>query len=179
MMKNGVLYIVDEDDEQVTAAREDTGEMPYEEENTEIENEYSAEDLAVEGDFSQKQYEAGFWNSLPGYATLIGIVLIVLALAMFFLFFGVIVTGEMEEHDEVFELCAIRLMRRREGKWCVKLGSAFDDNAVLKLRIGILFAVIFNEWDVTGEVTGLYEGEVTGQVQQGMLLYRKNIRRSV
>ena len=67
----------------------------------------------------------------------------------------------------------------REGKWCLNLGTAFDDNAVLKLRVGLLFAVIFEEWDMTGEVYGMYEGEITAAVEQGMLLYRKNIRRSL
>ena len=31
----------------------------------------------------------------------------------------------------------------------------------------------------TAEVSGMYEGEVTGQIQQGMLLHRRNIRRNV
>ena len=87
--------------------------------------------------------------------------------------------GEAEEHDEVFELCSIRLMKRRGGNWCVNLGNAFDDNAVVKLRIGILFAVVFDGWDITGDVKGIYEGEIVSQAEQNMMLHRRNIRRSV
>ena len=70
-------------------------------------------------------------------------------------------------------------MKRHEGNWSVRLGEAFDENAVLKLRIGLLFAVIFEDWELTGEVTGMYEGTITGQIRQGMQMLRRNIRRSV
>jgi hypothetical protein len=70
-------------------------------------------------------------------------------------------------------------MMRRNGNWCVNLGTAFDENAVIKLRIGILFAVVFEGWDITGKSKGMYEGEITSQAEQNMMLYRRNIRRSV
>ena len=79
----------------------------------------------------------------------------------------------------MFELCSIRLMKRKDGSWCVNLGSAFDENAVLKLRIGILFSVIFDGWEITGYSKGMYEGEITAQAEQNMMLRRRNIRRSV
>ena len=177
-MKNGVLYIVDDDTGPVGTDRDlPDGEVVTE--DVEAEEAYSASDLAIDEELKQKSLEKGFFDTLPGFLVIGAIALLLLLLALFFLFFGVIVSGEVEEHDEVFELCALRIMMRHDGNWCVNLGSAFDDNAVLKLRIGLLFAVIFAGWDLIGKTAGLYEGEVKGQVEQGMLLYRKNIRRSV
>ena len=68
---------------------------------------------------------------------------------------------------------------RKDGNWKVNLGQAFDENAVLKLRPGLLFALIFEGVDVIGTSSGEHEGEVTGQIATEVLLYRKNIRRSV
>ncbi len=179
VMKNGVLYIIDEEEPVVDTEGEIEEKEEVETENIEADKAYSASDLSVEGEMYVENAEPGFFQTVPGYAVISAIALAVLLLLLFFLFFGVIVFGEVEEHDEVFELCAIRVMRRREGNWCVNLGSAFDDNAVIKLRIGLLFAVIFNDWDITGDVDGLYKGEVISQAKQNMLFYRKNIRRSV
>ena len=175
VVRDGILYIIDDDDISVQTPSGDDGTV----ENEDVENAYSASDLAIDGELAEQSSSALFWRTMPGYLTIIGIILLLLLLALFFLFFGVIVTGEVEEHDEVFELCAIRLMRRHEGNWCVNLGSAFDDNAVLKLHIGLVFAAVFDGWDLTGEVTGIYEGQVTGQISQNMLMYRKKIRRNV
>ena len=70
-------------------------------------------------------------------------------------------------------------MQWHKGSWQVNLGCAFDENAVVKLHIGLLFALIFAEWDITGKSKGIYEGETFAPAGQGMLMYRKNIRRSV
>lgn len=179
VMKNGVLYIVDDDDDmRVSADSSGSGDsegMLTEEE----ELEYSESDLAIEGELYEQDYERGFFSTPAGYTVIILSSLLVLALALFFLFFGVIISGEVEENDDVFELCAIRLMRRREGNWCVNLGKAFDENAVLKLRPGILFSVLFEDWDIIGEVSGMYEGEVTEKIARTLLVRRKNIRRKV
>lgn len=175
IVKDGILYIIDDDDI-VAQIPEEAGSS---EETVDAEDAYSAADLAAEELLRQQSLAAGFWGTVPGYLTMIAIILVLLLLALFFLFFGVIVTGEIEEHDEVFELCAIRLMKWKDGNWCVRLGSAFDENAVLKLRIGILFGVMFDEWTLTGETEGIYEGRVEGPISQNMLMYRKNIRRSL
>jgi len=179
VMKNGVLYIVDGDDEEVGTEGELSKDEDVEEESIETEKAYSAADLASEAEAYEQEAEKGFFQTVPGYAVIIGGGVLILLLALFFLFFGVLVFGEVEEHDEVFELCGIRLMRRHEGNWCINLGSAFDDNAVLKLRLGVLFAIMFDEWEITGEVSGMYEGEVAAEVKQNMLVYRRNIRRNV
>ncbi|MCR5302113.1 MAG: immunoglobulin domain-containing protein [Lachnospiraceae bacterium] len=177
VMKNGILYIVDDDQIPAGASSSDSKDAQVE---TDInEQEYSASDLALAGQLREQSQTAGFFDTFWGRVLIIAASLLILLLLLFFLFFGVIVFGEVEEHDEVFELCAIRLMKRKEGNWCIRLGEAFDENAVLKLRIGLLFALIFEDWDLEGEVTGMYEGSVSGVIQQGMMLYRKNIRRSV
>ena len=177
-MKNGVLYIIDDNDNAGGTGPGGDG-AGDEVESAEEDMEYAASDLAVDGQLREQSIDKGFFSTPWGYAAIIAIAVVILLLLLFFLFFGVIVFGEIEEHDEVFELCAIRLMLRRDGGWYVNLGSAFDDNAVLRLNIGLLFAVMFDGWDVTGKTSGMYEGEVTGQIRQGMLLYRKSIRRSV
>ncbi len=179
VMKNGILYLVDDDTDQVSLTSSSAKNEQEHVEEVSNDMEYSAGDLAVEGTLQDKQKASGFWNSWQGYVTIGGISVSVLLALLFFLFFGVIVTGEAEENDEVFELCSIRLMKRKDGNWCVNLGSAFDENAVLKLRIGILFSVIFDGWEITGYSKGMYEGEITAQVEQNMMLRRRNIRRSV
>ena len=178
-MKNGVLYIVDDDTGNIgTGPGIKTANDP-ETEDVVSDEAYSGADLAGSRELKEQSLEKGFFDTTSGHIVIALIALLLLLLALFFLFFGVIVLGEAEEHDEVFEICAFRIIKRREGGWCVNLGTAFDDNAVLKLRIGLLFAVIFEGWDMTGEVYGMYEGEIKADVEQGMLLYRKNIRRSV
>ncbi len=177
VMRNGVLYVID--DENPDVGTENTVPETGSVENVETEMAYELSDLATLGQMNEKELEKGFFSTVPGIITIACISLLVLLILLFFLFFGVMVFGEVEEHDEVFEICAVRLMRRREGNWYVRLGNAFDDNAVLKLRIGLLFAVIFEGWDLVGEASGSYEGTVSGVVEQGMLLYRKSVRRTV
>lgn len=176
--KNGVLYIIDEENESVGTGEEKEADT-IETKNVENDEAYSAADLAEYGELNEMNAEKGFFRTVPGYLTIGAIALLALLLLMFFLFFGVIVLGEVEEHDEVFELCAIRIMTRRDGNWHIGLGSSFDDNAVLKLRIGLLFAVMFEGWDLKCDTKGLYEGIVEEPIAQNMMLYRKNIRRSV
>ena len=179
IMKNGVLYIVDDDTKAVgTGPGIGDGSAP-DIEDVESDEAYTASDLAGSRQLREQNLKKGFFDTPYGYIVIALIALLILLLALFFLFFGVIVLGEAEEHDEVFEICSLRIMKRRDGKWCVNLGTAFDDNAVLKLRIGLLFAVIFDGWDMTGEVYGMYEGDIEAGVEQGVLLYRKNIRRSL
>ena len=180
-MKNGILYVVDDESGNNNVGTK--GELTKKEEpdvtSVENENAYSAADLATYGDLTEQEMEKGFFDTVPGYIVIILSALLVLLLALFFLFFGVIVFGEVEEHDEVFELCAIRLMKRRDGNWCINLSALFDDNAVVRLRIGLLFAVIFDGWDLTGDTNGVYEGTVTGRIAQNMEMHRKDVRRSV
>lgn len=178
-MKNGILYVIDDDNAGSVAAGGSGGGTSAIEETFEEDEAYSAADLAIEGTLQDRMKEQGFFSTVPGYITIVSGCILILLLALFFLFFGVIVTGEVEEHDDVFELCGIRLMRWHDGEWCVNLGAAFDDNAVLKLRIGILFALIFEDYEITGQVKGMYEGNVTMRAMQNMLAYRKNIRRNV
>ena len=179
VMKNGVLYVLDDENTNVGTEGELPGKESTSEETYESEEAYSAADLAAGGTVYDRELTQGFFDSIWGIVTVAAVSLLVLALLLFFLFFGVIVLGEVEEHDDVFELCAIRLLRRKDGNWCVKLGTAFDDNAALKLRTGLLFAKLFEDWDLIGEVSGIYEGEITGSITQGMMVYRRNIRRSV
>ncbi len=176
VMKNGILYVIDDDTLPVGT---EEGGKEERLETAENENLYQASDLAMDGQVQDMEYERGFFKTPAGYATIAAAAFLLLLLLVFLLFFGVIVFGEAEEHDEVFEFCALRLMRRREGNWYVSLGNAFDDNAVIKLRIGLIFAVIFEGWDIVGEVSGTYEGQIKGQVEQGMMLYRKSVRRIV
>ena len=177
-MKNGILYIIDDDDAGIGPGEAyDTERIETEE--IEAEKEYSASDLAVDKEYQMATEEKGFFETIPGYIVLFGSALLILLLLLFFLFFGVIVTGEVEEHDEVFGLCSVRIIKRKDDNWAVNLGSAFDDNAVLKLHTGLLFAVIFAGWDIIGISKGEHEGEVTGQIAHQVLLKKKNVRRNV
>ena len=178
VMKNGILYIIEDDNADIGPGGPD-GDGRIETEEIEAEKEYSASDLAAQKELQEMTEEEGFFDTIPGILTVTGCSLLILAALLFFLFFGVILSGEVEEHDEVFELCAIRIMKRKDGNWNVNLGRAFDENAVVKLRPGLLFAMIFEGVDIIGASLGDHEGEVIGQISHEVLLYRKNIRRNV
>ena len=94
-MKNGILYIID-DDQTLVPAADQTDENTEGVETSEEENPYAASDLSIEGELHGQSLEKGFWSSTPGYIVMIGSVLLLLLLALFFLFFGVIVMGEAE-----------------------------------------------------------------------------------
>ncbi len=174
--KNGVLYIVDDYNDSV-AVDNGGSEDDIRVESTERENMYSEADLAIDGELYEMDATKGFFDTAWGRAVIIGGAVLILLLLLFFLMFGVVVFGEVEEHDDVFDLCGIRLLRWRNKNWSVKLGKGFDDNAVLTLRVGLVFALIFEDWELVGESSGMYEGNVRGQIKQGMMLYRKNVRR--
>ena len=174
MMKNGVLYVLDEetDDEMPSGSSTVTEEI-------ELENAYSQNTLAVESGGEVSKVSDGFFDSIAGKIIIIGLLLLLFLILLFVLFFGVIVFGEIEENDEVFDLCAIRLLKRKDENWKVNLKDVFDENAAVKLRIGLLFAVMFKDWEIMAETTGNYEGYVVGEISQNMMLYRKKIRRTL
>ena len=179
VMKNGILYVIDDDGGSIGTKGELAEKDDMKEESIDNENAYSAADLASNDALLEKEITKGFFDTVPGYIVIILSALLLLLLALFFLFFGVIIFGEVEEHDEVFGLCAIRLLMRRDGNWYINLSSLFDDNAVVKLRIGLLTAVIFEGWDLVGKSEGVYEGSVTGRMEQNIQMHRKDVRRSV
>lgn len=175
IMKNGVLYIYDEDD--------DLDKLSFEDDNEGIvEEEYELENAYTENDLMQKEaIDITKENKALGVGAYIGIgiaFVLVLLLLIFGLFFGVIVEGECEEHDDVFDICGIRWLYRKEGSWCVNLGEVFEENAVVRLRLGLLFVLIFADTELVGYVSGINAGDVCGDISQKMLLYRKRIRRS-
>lgn len=176
IMKNGVLYVCD--DETDSSEGDSSGQTEMTEE-FELENAYSQGDLQVQNSGEISKDEKEFWETPAGVAAIAGIILLALLILLFVLFFGVLVFGEIEENDEVYDLCAIRLVRRKDGNWYVNLKEVFEENAAVKLKLGILFAVIFKEWELTGITTGNFEGCVKGEVSQNMMLYRKKIRRKV
>ena len=53
----------------------------------------------------------------------------------------------------------------------------FEENAVVRLRLGILFVIVFKELRLDGIVNGATKGIVSGEISQKMFLYRKRIRR--
>lgn len=175
LMKNGVLYVLDEEE----AGDDNPEESLSEVEEIELENAYSQNTLAVESQGEVSRNSDSFLNTVAGKILIIGLILLLFLILLFALFFGVIVFGEIEENDEVFDLCAIRFVKRKEDNWQINLKDVFDENAAVKLRIGILFAVLFKDWEITAETTGNYEGYVKGEVAQNMMLYRKKIRRTL
>lgn len=178
VMKNGVLYVCDETTEDNLLG--ETGkEETVEEENFEIENAYSREDLAALGEENEISREKGFFETTQGYLVISAILVAILLLLLFVLFFGVIVLGEIEESDEVFDLCAVRIVFRKDKNWCIKLGEVFDENAAVKLKMGILFVLMFKEFELTGITSGNFEGQVTGEISRNMMLYRRRVRKKV
>lgn len=175
-MKNGVLYILDDEKEETDNLRL-TPNSSSSIDDYELDNAYTKNDLLAGDDASINHMN----KKMPiwGYILIALGFILALALILFILFFGVIVEGECEENDEVFELCGIRIIYRKEGMWCVSLSDVFDENAIVRLRIGILFALIFKDIELKAYVTGVYEGEVKGNIENKMLLMRKKIRRRV
>lgn len=175
IMKDGVLYVYDDED----VANSGDDNTSVEEEEIELENAYSQNDLAIAGEGEVSKEDRGFLNTTAGIITAAGIVLLVLLILLFVLFFGVVIFGEIEENDDVFDLCKIGIVRRKEGNWYINLKDVFEENAAVKVKLGLLFVVFFREWEITGKTTGNYEGTVKGEVTQNMMLLRKKIRRNV
>lgn len=175
IMKDGVLYIVDENDEEYVLDAEDTFLV---EEEFVLDNEYAPGDLMNGSEPDLISAEGRKYGLLFYLAVILGAILFLLLL-LFILFFGVIVEGECEENDDVFDICAIRMIYRKDGNWCINLKEVFEENAAVRLRIGILFAVIFKDFEMTCYVEGINSGIVTGEIKQKMMLYRKKIRRTI
>lgn len=172
ILKNGVLYIIDDSDDDTI--QNNTDGIHKETEDYELNNAYSAADLMSDDSIVVMGEEN---KSYPIWVyVLIGVGFIVaLLLLLFILFFGVIVEGECEEHDDVFDICGIRLIYRKDGKWNINIGDVFDENAVIRLRLGILFAIVFKECEITCHITGINEGVLEEEIVQKMLIYRKKI----
>lgn len=173
-MRDGILYILDDEDEDENIEKEDEQKIV---EEYVLENEYSAGDL-VDGEshetvITKKKYGISFYAGI-----IIGAILL-LAILLFLLFFGVIVEGECEESDDVFDICRMTIISRKEGNWHINLKESFEDNAVLRLRMGLLFVVIFKDTELQCEVTGNYAGDINCNIEQKSLLYRKAVRRII
>ena len=81
VMKNGVLYIVDDEDTSVDSAGKTVkGEDGIDE--TEVESEYSADDLAIEGNLYSAKQQKGFWSTTPGYILIGSLALLLLILLL-------------------------------------------------------------------------------------------------
>ena len=173
VIKDGILYIVDDEEMSLEPI---TGHVDsLEEEQFEIENSYSESDLIKNEELKklEKKKERGSLYT----AGIAGLIVLLILLVLFVLFFMVIVEGECEEHDDVFDLYAVKLLYRRKGKWCVNIGEAFDENAVVRITYGLLFAMIFRESEIVFLTNGSSEGMVLEYVEQKMLIHRKKIRR--
>ena len=175
IMKDGILYIIDEEEQALgNGGPSDTVEE-MEHEEYELENAYSESDLMSQGELIEISSD-----NKDDVLLITGIILaaiLILLLLLFILFFGVIVEGECEEHDEVFSLCRVGIVYRKGGVWKVSLGETFEENAVVRLKLGILFVIIFKNWEIEGVVKGTMSGYVTGDIMQNMMLYRKAVRR--
>lgn len=173
VMKNGVLYIIDDDEEDSSGIEDSSSDGNKQEEQVVLGEAYSSNDLMLDEDLKSIKKSYSPWV----YVGIIAGFIVGLLLLLFLLFFGVIIEGECEEHDEVFELCGITLVYRKDGEWCVKLNDIFDENAVARLRLGYIFAIIFKDCELKCYTTGANEGEVIGLIEQKMLVYRKKVRR--
>lgn len=174
--KDGVVYVCDEDKEYAGYIGKD-GE--YTESETVLMEDYYDEPGIVEG-YSKSAVKGGSGLSKPVlYCIIAAGSLLGIAFIIFILFFGVIVEGECEDKDEVFDFCFVRIVYRKGGNWCINLSEAFEDNAVVRLRFGVLFSSLFKEWEIIGYSKGTYEGEVTELIIPKLLMYRRKIRRKL
>lgn len=177
VMKDGVLYIVDDDTDGQDKIDDSGSSTSKSREEYELENSYSKSDLMADGEviaFEEEKEKSPFI-----YVGIILGFLLGLFLLLFFLFFGVIIMGECEEHDDVFEFMGIGFVYRKDGRWCLKVREVFDENAVARLHMGLIFVWIFKDWELVCKCKGIYEGEVKENIEQKMLVYRKKIRRNI
>jgi len=178
VMKDGVLYIIDDEEGDTSAYLMQNQESKVEQSQYEMENAYSENDLMGEGQEMQLINE----NSASSpwvYLVIVVAFLLGLFILLFVLFFGFVLVAECEDGDEVFELYKLGFVYRKDSCWHANLGQVFDDNAVAKMYLGILFVIVFKEFELTGKCKGLYEGQVNEKIEQKMLLYRKKVRRQV
>lgn len=174
--KDGIVYVYDdegEDPKYIGSAEE------YKESENVVLDDYYDDPGYIEGHEKNAQKSEAKLSGPLLYVVVSLSSLLGIAIIIFVLFFGVIVEGECEDKDEVFDFCFIRVVYRKDGKWCINLSEVFEENAVVRLKFGILFSVIFKEWEIQGCTTGTYEGEITELIEQKMLMYRRKIRRKL
>lgn len=174
--KDGVVYVCDEDYEYAGYIGKD-GE--YKESETVLMEDYYDEPGIVDGYSKSAVKEESKLSKPLLYCIIAAGSLLGIALIIFILFFGVVVEGECEDKDEVFDFCFVRIVYRKGGNWCINLSEAFEENAVVRLRFGVLFSSLFKEWEIIGYSKGTYEGEVTELIIPKLLMYRKKIRRKL
>ena len=177
--KNGIIYVLDDSDmEPKTADGAFEEAQCIVEEQHDISKEYDNNDLVAsdEGMLSRSPVRV-FLSGPLGIAVVIPAALLLIGLLLFILFFGVVMECECEEKDEIFDLCAVKLLKRRDGVWCIDVGEVFEENAVIRLRFGILFVAIFGGWEFDAYTQGNIDGIVSDEVCQKLLLYRRKVRR--
>lgn len=176
IVKNGVLYIIDDDDEEQPIYAGEENNTDISAETYELDNSYSPGDLVPDETSNLSKEEKISWWVYP--AIVAGSLLLLLALILI-LFFGVIIEGEYEEHDDVFNIYSLGIVTRKNGEWFISLRDVFDENAVARLRLGIIFARIFKGTEIICESDGIYKGQIEGIIDQKMELKRQKIRRQV
>ncbi len=113
----------------------------------------------------------------PFYLALsIGLIVLGLLLTAYLLFFMVVVEGKLEDSDEEYGVLSLRLLYRKGGFWSVNVGDAFEENATVRLLMGPVFALICKDADLRAYTTDC-EGVLFEKVQQGLIMYRRRIRR--
>lgn len=173
--RDGVLYV----DEDVHVEEQDDGESDglTESERIELEEAFSDNEMTEEGALLKKTSDAELLKRIGKIVLWIVSIFLAVLLVLLILFFGVIVEGECEDKDDVFDFCFFRIVMWKNKGWWINLSDVFEENAVVRLKMGILFVIIFKGWELIGSTKGARSGEVSGQIEQKMLLYRRKIRR--
>ena len=104
-------------------------------------------------------------------------VILIAAILIYLFFFAVVIKGFVEEGDEEGEFCRLSHVFYKDGKWIVDGGDWFNENAVLSLRFGAAFIVLFENFELLLKVSGNKCGVVKGTVSQNAKLLRRRIRR--
>lgn len=107
----------------------------------------------------------------------VGSVLVIL-IAIYCLMFAIIPTyGALEESDDSYDFYGIRFIRYKKGNWMVNVGSIFDDNAVVRLKIPLIFRMLFYDWEIEIMSKGKKTGSTFVKMSKDVYVYRRRIRR--
>lgn len=98
-------------------------------------------------------------------------------LLIFSSFFIARVYGAVEESDEINELCLVRCIKYRSGKWVIEVADIFDENAVVLIKYGWIFLNLYSNWEISVITNGMKSGVIRGQIDSNYKLFRKRIRR--
>lgn len=109
--------------------------------------------------------------------TVIAVVLTITTVMIIVGFFTFTIWGAFEESDESYDFYGVRFIKYKDGRWILCVGDIFDENAVIKIFVPLLFRTLFYDDAIEFYSNGRKTGKSSERVSKTVYVYRKKVRR--